>query len=62
MKFVVGVLLSSFGTFWLAEGAGAHWPGADASLLLLIPWMAGLALALVAWLRPASAAPLEQAR
>ena len=33
MKFVVGVLLSSFGMFWLAEGAGAHWPGGDASLL-----------------------------
>ena len=36
MKFVVGVLLTSFGTFWLAEGAGAHWPGGDASLLGLI--------------------------
>jgi uncharacterized membrane protein len=62
MKFVVGVLLSSFGTFWLAEGAGAHWPGGDASLLLLIPWMAALSVALVAWLRPASATSLEQAR
>jgi uncharacterized membrane protein len=60
MKFVVGVLLSSFGTFWLAEGAGAHWPGGDASLLGLIAWMAASAVALVAWLRPASAASLEQ--
>src|ERR1700722_12689649 len=27
MKFAVGVMLTSFGTFWGAEGAGAHWPG-----------------------------------
>jgi uncharacterized membrane protein len=51
MKFAVGVLLSSFGTFWLAEGVGAHWPGGDASLLVLIPALAAFALALTAWLR-----------
>ncbi len=28
MKFAVGVMLSSFGMFWGAEGAGAHWPAA----------------------------------
>ena len=27
MKFAVGVMLSSFGMFWGAEGAGASWPG-----------------------------------
>jgi uncharacterized membrane protein len=37
MKFGVGVMLTSFGTFWGAEGAGAHWPGSDAALLVLIP-------------------------
>ena len=31
MKFAVGVMLTTFGIFWSAEGAGAHWPGADAS-------------------------------
>jgi uncharacterized membrane protein len=36
LKFVVGVLLTSFGTFWGAEGAGAHWPGGDAALLAVI--------------------------
>ena len=59
MKFVVGVLLTSFGMFWLAEGAGAHWPGGDAALLGLIPWTAGCAVALVVWLRSASPVPLE---
>jgi uncharacterized membrane protein len=37
MKFAVGVMLTSFGTFWGAEGAGAHWPGDDAALLAIIP-------------------------
>ena len=27
LKFAVGVMLTTFGTFWAAEGAGAHWPG-----------------------------------
>lgn len=47
MKFVVGVMLTSFGMFWGAEGAGAHWPGADASLLVIIPAVAVFALILV---------------
>jgi uncharacterized membrane protein len=37
MKFAVGVMLTSFGIFWGAEGAGAHWPGSDAALLAIIP-------------------------
>lgn len=36
LKFVVGVLLSAFGTFWVAEGVGIEWPGADWSILGLI--------------------------
>jgi uncharacterized membrane protein len=32
MKFAVGVMLTTFGIFWSTEGAGAHWPGSDASL------------------------------
>jgi uncharacterized membrane protein len=51
MKFVVGVLLTTFGTFWGAEGAGATWPGSDAALLVLAPCIALFALALVAVLR-----------
>jgi len=37
MKFAVGVMLSSFGMFWGAEGAGASWPGGDGALLAVIP-------------------------
>ncbi|MCU4185511.1 TMEM165/GDT1 family protein [Acidiferrimicrobium sp. IK] len=53
MKFVVGVMLTSFGTFWGAEGAGAHWPGNDASLLVMVPAFALFGLALAAGLRRA---------
>ena len=36
MKFAVGVMLTSFGTFWGAEGAGATWPAGDAALLVVV--------------------------
>jgi len=51
MKFVVGVMLTAFGTFWGAEGAGARWPGSDAALLALVPVIAVFGIALVALLR-----------
>ncbi|MCX4722954.1 hypothetical protein [Streptomyces sp. NBC_01306] len=51
MKFAVGTMLTAFGTFWAAEGAGATWPGSDAALLILVPTIAVLAAAAVVWLR-----------
>jgi uncharacterized membrane protein len=51
IKFGVGILLTSFGTFWGAEGAGASWPGSDGSLLVMIPLVAVLAGTLVTVLR-----------
>src|SRR6195952_2048496 len=45
LKFAVGVLLTSFGTFWGVEGAGAHWPGSDAALLAVIVGVLAFALA-----------------
>jgi len=32
LKFIVGILLCAFGTFWFGEGAGIHWLGGDVSL------------------------------
>ncbi len=51
MKFAVGVMLTSFGTFWGAMGAGAHWPGDDAALLVIVPATLLVSLALVGMLR-----------
>jgi uncharacterized membrane protein len=62
MKFVVGVMLISFGTFWGAEGAGARWPGSDAALLVLIPAVAIFALVLVAISKPSAADRITSAR
>jgi uncharacterized membrane protein len=46
MKFAVGVMLSSFGMFWGAEGAGANWPGGDAALLAIVPGVLIVAIAM----------------
>ncbi len=51
MKFVVGTLLTAFGIFWGAEGAGAIWPHADLSLLAIIPFMLLLSFALISYLK-----------
>lgn len=36
LKFLVGVLISAFGTFWVGEGLGFHWPHQDWSILFLM--------------------------
>ena len=51
MKFVVGILLTSFGIFWGAEGAGSNWPHQDLSLLAIIPFVAVLSIALIETLK-----------
>jgi uncharacterized membrane protein len=60
LKFGVGVMLTSFGMFWSAEGAGAHWPGGDAALLVIIPGVLVAALMMVSWLRRAEARLVER--
>ena len=47
LKFGVGVMLAAFGTFWVGEGVGVEWPGADWALLALIGAYLAVALALV---------------
>jgi uncharacterized membrane protein len=56
MKFVVGVMLCAFGTFWGAEGAGVSWPGSDLAILVLVLLYGSVALLLVAALRDRSKA------
>jgi uncharacterized membrane protein len=52
MKFAVGIMLTSFGIFWGAEGAGVSWPGQDAALLVLVPVVALVALCYTVLLWP----------
>jgi uncharacterized membrane protein len=49
MKYVVGIMLTSFGTFYAGEGIGVHWWGNDLSLVILIAayGLASLAFVLV---------------
>ncbi len=51
MKYAVGVLLTAYGIFWLAEGAGLSWPGGEAMLPALIAAVLLCSLAAVALLR-----------
>ena len=59
-------MLTSFGIFWGAEGAGVSWPGNDAALLVLVPVVVLAALGYTALLRrtraPAPAGVKEVAR
>ena len=51
MKFIVGTLLTSFGIFWGAEGAGAEWPHKDLSLLAIIPFVLLVSFGLIELLK-----------
>jgi uncharacterized membrane protein len=51
MKFAVGVMLTTFGIFWGAEGAGADWPGGDAALPVVLLFVVLLSFGLVSTLR-----------
>jgi uncharacterized membrane protein len=51
LKFAVGVMLSTYGILWSAEGAGLDWPGGDALLLAIGPLVLLLSLLAVQLLR-----------
>lgn len=44
LKFIVGVMLTSFGAFWIGEGLGVAWPQKDASILYM-----GASLVVFTW-------------
>jgi uncharacterized membrane protein len=51
LKFTVGLLLTTFGTFWAAEGAGASWPGGDGALVAILAFFAAASFVAVRTLR-----------
>jgi Ca2+/H+ antiporter, TMEM165/GDT1 family len=67
IKFAVGLLLSTFGTFWAVEGLGVFaadgeslaWPGGDAALPVLLAVWAGFAWTAIRLLKRDRLAPVE---
>jgi uncharacterized membrane protein len=51
LKFIVGIMLTVFGTFWAGEGLGIEWWGEDLSLIVLLGAYLLLSWALIVWLR-----------
>lgn len=51
LKFAVGVLISAFGIFWVAEGLGLIWPGEDLAILMLAAALLVVGLVLVNFAR-----------
>ena len=51
LKFVVGVMLSAFGVFWIGEGFGVDWPGKDIAIIVFAALFFVVALGTVALTR-----------
>jgi uncharacterized membrane protein len=61
IKTAVGVMLSSFGVFWVGEGAGVHWPGDDLAIPVLVGFFVLTYLGCTALLRTRFPAPVVEA-
>jgi uncharacterized membrane protein len=51
LKFAVGLLLTTFGTFWAGEGAGVEWPGSDLAILWILAFLGLVSFVLARALR-----------
>ena len=51
LKFVVGIMLTSFGTYWAREGFGYNWPLADVFILILVALYLVASFILITWLK-----------
>jgi uncharacterized membrane protein len=61
LKFVVGLMLTSFGIFWTGEGIGADWPGADLALVAIFGVVSVASLGIIRWAQSAYPAPAQGA-
>ena len=60
IKTVVGVMLTSFGVFWVGEGAGVHWPGGDLAIPVLVGFFVVVFFGFTAFMRTKLPAPVTQ--
>jgi uncharacterized membrane protein len=51
IKTAVGIMLTSFGLFWVGEGSGVHWPGSDLAILVLVGVFVVITAATTQWMR-----------
>jgi uncharacterized membrane protein len=58
IKTVVGIMLTSFGVFWVGEGAGVRWPGSDLAIPVLAGFFLLITLAYTGLLRGQRPAPV----
>jgi uncharacterized membrane protein len=57
IKTLVGIMLTSFGLFWLGEGVGVRWPGSDLAIPILVGLFATVTAGTVAVLKTQAPAP-----
>jgi uncharacterized membrane protein len=57
LKYLVGVMLTAFGTFWGGEGLGIEWWQEDLFLLVLVGVYLSFSWGLVLWLRRTAPKP-----
>ncbi|MDA8074504.1 MAG: hypothetical protein M0Z40_04610 [Actinomycetota bacterium] len=57
IKTVVGIMLTSFGLFWLGEGAGVRWPGSDLAIPVLVGVFSAVAAGAIAVLKTQAPVP-----
>jgi uncharacterized membrane protein len=60
IKTAVGVMLSSFGVFWVGEGAGVHWPGDDLAIPVLVGFFVVVYFAYTAIMRALLPTPVVE--
>jgi uncharacterized membrane protein len=60
IKTLVGVMLTSFGVFWVGEGAGVHWPGDDLAIPVLVGFFVVVYFSFTAFMRTKLPAPVRE--
>jgi uncharacterized membrane protein len=51
LKLGVGIILVSFGMFWMGEGAGVKWPMSDVFILILAAIIAATTFGLIGYFK-----------